>query len=346
MTLSLTDVLELTGGKLLHAAPGLKISGVATLADATSDEAAFLGNEKYFNDFLHTQAGLVLVPPGLPRYPEGPAFVEVTNPSLAFNALVKKFLTLAGTSRPGIHPAATVSPEAHLNPERVCIGAGAVIEDGAVIGDGCDIGPGCVIGASAVLGENCKLYARVVVRERCRLGSHVVIQPGAVIGGDGFGFLMGENGHYERIDQVGIVEIGDHVDIGANTTIDRSRFGRTVIGSGTKIDNLVQIGHNVVIGKNCIIVAQTGIAGSSVLEDNVTLAAQVGIAGHLHVGKGVMVAAQAGALSDLKEGDNYWGTPAVPYNQCRRQYASIHRLPALIREVRAMREKLAGDSPE
>lgn len=344
MTLSLTDVLELTGGKLLRATPELKISGVATLADATPGEAAFLGNEKYFQDFLHTRAGLVLVPPGLPQYPDGPAFVEVANPSLAFNALVKKFLTLAGSGTPGIHPSASVDPSAQLNPERVCIGAGAVVEAGAVIGDGCDIGPGCVIGASAVLGENCKLYARVVVRERCRLGSHVVIQPGAVIGGDGFGFLMGENGHYERIDQVGIVEIGDHVDIGANTTIDRSRFGRTVIGEGTKIDNLVQIGHNVVIGKNCIIVAQTGIAGSSVLEDNVTLAAQVGIAGHLRVGKGVMVAAQAGALSDLKEGDNYWGTPAVPYNQCRRQYASIRRLPGLIREVRALREKEGGNA--
>lgn len=339
MTLSLTDVLELTGGKLLRATPELQISGVATLADATSCEAAFLGNEKYFHDFLQTQAGLVLVPPGLPEYAEGPALIEVANPSLAFNALVKQFLALASTNKPGVHPSAIVDPTARLNPERVYIGPGAVIEAEAVIGDGCDIGPGCVIGAAAVLGENCKLYARVVVRERCCLGSHVVIQPGAIIGGDGFGFLMGQNGHYERIDQVGIVEIGDHVDIGANTTIDRSRFGRTVIGSGTKIDNLVQIGHNVVIGKNCIVVAQSGVAGSSVLEDNVTLAAQVGVAGHLRVAKGVMVAAQAGVLSDLKEGENYWGTPAVPYNQCRREYASIHRLPALIREVRAMRDK-------
>ncbi len=338
MTLSLTDVLELTGGKLLRATPELRISGVATLSDAASDEAAFLGNEKYFHDFLQTRAGLVLVPPGLPQYPEGPAFVEVANPSLAFNALVKRFLALTARWEPGIHPAATIDPSARLNPERVRVAAGAVIETGATIGDGCDIGPGCVIGASAVLGENCKLYARVVIRERCRLGSHVVIQPGAVIGGDGFGFLMGEHGHYERIDQVGIVEIGDHVDIGANTTIDRSRFGRTVIGSGTKIDNLVQIGHNVVIGQNCIIVAQSGVAGSSIIEDNVTLAAQVGIAGHLRVEKGVMVAAQAGVLSDLKAGDNYWGTPAVPYNKCRRQYVAMRKLPDLIKDVRALKE--------
>lgn len=340
MKLSLEEILELTGGSLFRATPECTISGVATLSEAGADEASFLGNEKYYQDFLSTKAGLVLVPPGLPQYPEGVALIEVANPSLAFNALVRCFMKATTEWKPGIHPTAFVDESAVLDPEQVRIGAGAVIEAGVVIGNGCDIGPGCVIGTSAVLGEHCKLHARVVVRERCKLGSYVVIQPGAVIGSDGFGFLMGAKGYYEGIDQVGIVEIGDHVDIGANTTIDRARFGRTIIGEGTKIDNLVQIGHNVVIGKHCIIVAQTGIAGSTKLGNYVVLAAQVGIAGHLHVGDGVQVAAQAGAIEDLEAGKAYWGSPTSPYNDTRRQYVAIRHLPQLLKDVRALKRKL------
>ncbi|MCC8021037.1 MAG: UDP-3-O-(3-hydroxymyristoyl)glucosamine N-acyltransferase [Akkermansia sp.] len=346
MTLSLEEILALTGGRLVCAASECVISGVATLAEAGPEEAAFLGNEKYYRDYLATKAGLVLVPPGLPQCPEGSVLVEVPNPSLAFNALVRHFMKAAVRGTPGVHPTAFVDGSAVLDPEQVCIGAGAVVEAGAVIGNGCDIGPGCVIGASAVLGENCRLYARVVVRERCRLGAHVVVQPGAVIGSDGFGFLMGADGRYEGIDQVGIVEIGDHVDIGANTTIDRARFGRTVIGEGTKIDNLVQIGHNVTIGRHCIIVAQTGIAGSTKLGDYVVLAAQVGIAGHLHVGDRVQVAAQAGAIENLEEGRAYWGSPTVPFNDRRRQIVALRRLPQLIRDVRALKKKVQEKGDE
>ena len=234
MNLSLTEVLALTGGKILSGAPETTVSGVATLAEATPSEISFLGNEKYFKDFLATKAGIVLVPPALPEYPEGVAFIEVENPSLAFNAMVEHFMKAANDFEPGIAPSAIVDPTAKLNPDKVRVCAGAVIEAGVEIGDGSDIGPGCVIGKSAVLGKDCKLYARVVVRERCILGNKVVIQPGAVIGSDGFGFLLNnETGRYETVDQVGIVEIGDCVDIGANTTIDRARFGRTIIGEGS-----------------------------------------------------------------------------------------------------------------
>ncbi len=340
MKLTLAAVQELTGGKLFIGTPESEISGVSTLSEACGDDAAFLGNEKYFLDFLSTRAGGVLVPPGRPQYPEGVALIEVANPSLAFNALVKHFMSVSTAWIPGIHPSAVIDPSAVLDASRVRIGPGAVIEAGARIGNGSDIGPGCVIGASAVLGECCKLHARVVVRERCRLGSHVVIQPGAVIGSDGFGFLMGADGCYEGIDQVGIVEIGDHVDIGANTTIDRARFGRTVIGEGTKIDNLVQIGHNVVIGRHCILVAQSGVAGSSCLGDYVTVAAQVGIAGHLKVGDKVTIAAQAGVISHLEEGKVYWGTPTSEFIQAKKQYAGIRRLPELIKDVRDLKKAL------
>lgn len=340
MNLSLTEVLALTGGKILTGAPETTVSGVATLADATPNEISFLGNEKYFKDFLSTKAGIVLVPPSLPEYPEGVAFIEVENPSLAFNAMVEHFMKAANDFVPGIAPSAVVAPTAKLNPDKVRVCAGAVIEAGAEIGDGSDIGPGCVIGKSAVLGKDCKLYARVVVRERCILGNKVVIQPGAVIGSDGFGFLLNkETGRYETVDQVGIVEIGDCVDIGANTTIDRARFGRTIIGEGSKIDNLVQIGHNVEVGKHTVIVSQSGIAGSSKLGNYVTVAAQVGIAGHISVGDQAVLAARTGVMSSLDGGQVYWGAPAAPYKEAAKQYAAIRKLPDAMKEMMALKKQ-------
>ena len=340
MNLSITEVLALTGGKILNTTPEIMVSGVATLAEATPSEISFLGNEKYFKDFLATKAGIVLVPPSLPEYPEGVAFIEVENPSLAFNAMVEHFMKAANDFEPGISPAACVDPTAKLNADKVRISAGVVIEAGAEIGDGCDIGPGCVIGKSAVLGKDCKLYARVVVRERCIIGNKVVIQPGAVIGSDGFGFLLNnETGRYETVDQVGIVVVEDCVDIGANTTIDRARFGRTVIGEGSKIDNLVQIGHNVNVGKHTVIVAQSGVAGSTSLGNYVTVAAQVGIAGHLNVGDKAVLAARTGVMSSLDGGQVYWGAPAAPYKEACKQFAAIRKLPDAMKEMQALKKQ-------
>lgn len=341
MNLSFDDVLRLTGGKAVReAAPDLCISGVATLAEAQPGEAAFLGNEKYFHDYLSTKASLVLIPPGLPRHPEGTALIEVENPSLAFNALVDHFMKAASDFVPGIAPGAFVDPSAKLDAAKVRVSPGAVIEADAVIGDGCDIGPGCVIGKAAVLGRDCKLHARVVVRERCILGNHVVIQPGAVIGGDGFGFLLNkETGRYETVDQVGIVEIGDNVDIGANTTIDRARFGRTVIGEGSKIDNLVMIAHNVQIGPHTVIVSQSGIAGSTKLGSYVTIAAQCGIAGHLDVGDRVVLAARSGVMNNLEAGKTYWGAPAVLFKEAGMQYAAIKHLPQAVKQLRSLQKQ-------
>lgn len=340
MKLSLEAVAALTGGKILSGDPELSVFGVASLLEASHEEASFLGNEKYFHDFLNTSAGLVLVPPGVPAYPEHVAFVEVDNPSMAFNALVKYFMASAYRFTPGIHPTAVIDPSASFNPDKIHVGAFSCIGAHCVIGDGSDIGNGCEIGDGVTIGENCRLHANVTIRERCKLGNRVTIQPGAVIGSDGFGFLMGDNGRYVGIDQVGIVELGDDVDVGANTTIDRARFGRTIIGEGTKIDNLVQIGHNVIIGKHCIIVAQSGIAGSTKVEDYVTIAAQVGIAGHLKIGTKATLAAKTGVLSDIPSDSIYWGIPASPFKDASRQYAAIRKLPALIKEVRAIKKDL------
>lgn len=341
MTLSLSDILELTGGKLVNnETPEVQISGVSTLAEACACEAAFLGNEKYYQDYLTTKASVVLVPPGLPQYPEGRAYIEVANPSLAFNALVDAFMKVTKAFEPGVHPTAIVDPTAKFDPAKVRIGAGVVVEAGAVIGDGTDIGAGCVIGHSVTIGQNCKLFAKVVLRERTIIGNYVVIQPGAVIGGDGFGFLLNpKTGTYDTIDQVGIVVIGDHVDIGANTTIDRARFGRTVIGDGSKIDNLVQIGHNCNIGRNVVICAQSGAAGSTNLGDYVVCAAQVGLGGHLTVGPQAQIGARSGVMNDLPAGKKYWGAPACEAKDAARQYAAIRRLPEAFKELTALKKK-------
>lgn len=339
MKLTLEAVAALTGGTILSGDPELTVFGVAALLDATREEASFLGNEKYFEDFLNTSAGIVLVPPGLPKHPEHVALVEVSNPSMAFNALVKHFLASSYRFAPGIHPSAVIDPTARFNPDKISVGAHVCIGAHCEIGDGTDIGHGCIIGDGVSMGENCRLHVNVTVRERCKLGNRVVIQPGAIIGSDGFGFLMGEDGRYVGIDQVGIVELGDDVDVGANTTIDRSRFGRTIIGEGTKIDNLIQIGHNVVIGKHCVIVAQSGIAGSTHLGDYVTVAAQVGISGHLKIGSKSTMGAKTGVISDIPENAAYWGFPASPFKDASRQYAAIRKLPALIKEVHALKRK-------
>lgn len=352
MILSLTEVLKLTGGRLLPPMQPLDvpgITGVATLAEAGPGEVSFLGNEKYYKDYVATHASLVLVPQSVPDRPAGVGLIEVENPSLAFNALVDVFLKVANDFKPGIHPTAVVDPTAELDATKVRVQAGAVIEEGVKIGVGTDIGPGCVIGKHAILGEQCRLYARVVVRERCILGNHVVVQPGAVIGSDGFGFLLNkETGRYETVDQVGIVVVEDYVDIGANTTIDRARFGRTIIGEGTKIDNLVQIGHNVTVGKHTVIVSQSGIAGSSHLGNYVTVAAQCGIAGHLHIGDQAVLAARTGVMSDLKGGQTYWGSPSAPFKEAFKQAAAVRKLPealkamqALKREADELRERLS-----
>lgn len=344
MKLTLEAVAALTGGKILSGNPEATVFGVASLLDATSEEVSFLGNEKYFDDFLNTSAGIVLVPPSLPQYPENIAFVEVANPSMAFNALVKHFLAPFRQFVPGIHPTAVIDPTACFNPEKIRVGAHAFIGAHCTLGDGADIGHGCVIGDGVHMGDNCRLHANVTIRERCKLGNRVTIQPGAVIGSDGFGFLMGDNGRYVGIDQVGIVELGDDVDVGANTTIDRARFGRTIIGEGTKIDNMVQIAHNVVIGKHCIIVAMAGIAGSTHLGDYVTVAAQAGIAGHLHIASKVTLAAQTGAITDLLEEGAYWGLPAAPFKDTCRQFAALKKLPDLIKEVRTLRQSIKPDT--
>jgi UDP-3-O-[3-hydroxymyristoyl] glucosamine N-acyltransferase len=238
---------------------------------------------------------------------------------------------------PGIDQAAVVDPSAKLG-RNVSIQPHAVIEASVAIGDDAVVGAGSYIGHETTIGPSCLIYPNVTIRERTRLGARVIIHSGAVIGADGFGFEFVE-GKHKKIAQVGFVQIDDDVEIGANTTIDRARFGRTWIQEGVKIDNLVQIAHNVIIGRNSIIAAQTGISGSTRIGENVMMAGQVGVIGHLTIEDNTVIAAQSGISKDLP-GGAWFGSPAVPLPEAKRQIAWIHRLGKLFDRIKAIEKKL------
>ena len=271
------------------------------------------------------------------------ALIAVENPTLAFSVVVHHFAAITRKFTPGVHPHASVDAAAVLDPEKVLVHAGAVVMAGAVVGEGSEIGPNSVIGADAVIGKDCHIMSNVTVRERCVLGDRVILQPGAVIGSDGYGYEFA-GGRHVKIDQVGIVEIGDDVEVGANTSIDRARFGKTIIGEGTKIDNLVQIGHNCVIGKHCLIVALCGISGSTRLGDYVTMAGQAGTVGHITIGDKATVTGRAGVTTSLPGGEVYSGRPAKPFREEMKLRAQVRRLPKLVERVKALEEALQAKS--
>ena len=335
MTLTLQELAALSGGELVGD-PTLKITGAASLGDATQGEISFFANRKYVGPLRKTRASALFVPPDFAE-PVNAAQIRVSNPTKAFEQVVLKFAPKPITFASGIHPTAVVDPRAQLG-ERVSIQPLAVIEPGTKIGDDTIIGAGSYVGHETVIGSACNIYPHVTIRERSRIGSRVVIHSGAVIGADGFGFEM-VDGRHQKIQQLGIVQIDDDVEIGANTTVDRARFGRTWIQRGVKIDNLVQIAHNVVIGKNSVIVAQSGISGSTRVGERVMMGGQVGIVGHLEIADGSMIAAQSGITKNLP-GGVWFGSPAVPFPEAKQHIAWIHRLGKLFARVKAIEKKL------
>lgn len=340
MALKLSELARLVDGDIVRGELDLLIDGISSLDEAGSAELSFLGNEKYRSQYLVTKAGAVIVPRGVVEGPEGCALIAADHPSLAFSKAVAHFVSaVARRFTPGIHPRAIVDESAKLDPDKVRVHAGAVIMAGAEIGDGSEIGPNSVVSEGVRIGRDCFIQANVTIRERCILGDRVTLQPGVVIGSDGYGYEM-VDGRHKKVDQVGIVVIGDDVEIGANTTVDRARFGRTVIGEGTKIDNLVQVGHNVQIGKHCLIIALTGIAGSSHFGDYVVSAAQVGVAGHVKVGSKAILGARTGVTGDLDGGVTYAGNPARPMMDEQRSRAYFKNLPKLAERIKALEKKV------
>lgn len=333
-SLTLSDLAKRIDGDIIRGEPDLVLSGMASLDQAGPTEAGFFGNEKYHAQFLETQAGAVIVGRDVSDGPVTTALIAVDNPTLAFSRVVSYFVESARGFAPGIHDRAIVDIDADIHAGAM-VHAGAVVMAGAEVGKGSEIGPNVVVGGDAKVGEDCILMANSILRERCILGDRVTLQPGAVVGSDGFGYEL-KDGKHVKIDQVGIVEVHNDVEVGSNSTIDRARFGKTVIGEGTKIDNLVQIGHNCVIGKYCIIVSNVGISGSTIIGNYVTFAGQSGAAGHVKIGDNAVIAGRAGVTTDLEGGQAYSGFPAVPMIEDRKARAMARRLPKLVERVKKL----------
>jgi UDP-3-O-[3-hydroxymyristoyl] glucosamine N-acyltransferase len=313
------------------------IGGVAGIREAMPGDITFLANSRYDAHLDETRASAVICSrePRIARVP----LLVVDNPYLAFQRAVRIFRPEQHRPAPGVHPTAVVSPDAVLGRD-VAIGACCVVEAGATLGDRVVLMGGAYVGHGAAIGDDSWFYPRVVLREECVVGARCIVHPGAVIGSDGFGFAF-DAGRYHKVPQVGNVVIGDDVEIGANTTIDRATTHSTRIGDGTKIDNLVQIGHNVVVGRHCIIVAQVGVSGSTELEDHVTLGGQAGLVGHIKIGKGAMVGAQSGVTKSVPAETVVTGYPAMQHSLWRRLQALFHKLPDIISRSKDLEERVA-----
>ncbi len=301
----------------------LRLTGVAPLQTAGPTEVSFLDNRKYAPALEQTRAGAVIVHPDMvDRVPSGTVPITTEQPYVAWARVAALFHPLPPL-RPGVHPAAVVDAAAQVDPSAE-IGPLAVIGAGAEIGPRCRIAPFAMIGEGVVLGPDCRIGAHASL-SHALVGMRVYVYPGARIGQEGFGFAISPDG-FLTVPQLGRVVLEDDVEVGANTTIDRGSLHDTVIGAGSRLDNLVQIGHNVRVGRGCVIVAQAGISGSTILEDHVVLAAQAGLTGHLRIGRGVRIGAQAGVISDLPAGVEVVGSPAQPRRAFFREVAVLRRL--------------------
>ena len=337
MTFTLQELAARSGGELLGD-PAQVVTGAASLPEATSGEISFFANPKYMPLLRKTRASAVFVPADFTESTSA-AQIRVENPAKAFEQVVRSLTPEPVRFAPGVHPTAVVSPDASLG-ERVSIQPHAVIEAGVVIGDDTIIGANSYLGHGTTVGRACMIYPQVTVRERTIIGDRVILHSGAIIGADGFGFQI-VDGRQQKIPQIGIVQLDDDVEVGANTTIDRARFGRTWIKEGAKIDNLVQIAHNVVVGRHSVIAAQTGIAGSSRVGDYVMIGGNVGVTDHVEIGDRNIIGARTGVSKDLPvDGGTWWGTVAVPAREAKQQLAWVHRLGRLFARVKAIEKKL------
>jgi UDP-3-O-[3-hydroxymyristoyl] glucosamine N-acyltransferase len=315
------------------------VTGISDLRSAQPDQVSFLANAKYEPQALASRAVAILVSPkDAPRFSFTRIVVE--SPSVAFGKIAALFAPPPLRDEPGIHPSAVIAPDAVIG-EDATIQAHAVIAAGVRIGKRTVIGANCFIGEQTSIGDDTRLYPLATIRERSVIGARVIIHSGAVIGSDGFGYdFDSKTGRHIKITHTGHVQVDDDVEIGANTTIDRGRFGKTHIGEGVKIDNLVQIAHNVTIGAHSIIVSQTGISGSTSLGRYVTLAGQVGLAGHLNVGDRATITAQSGLNKDVPAGAVLAGRHATPIRESLKVEALMRRLPELVERLKALEEKV------
>lgn len=340
-SLTAQAVADLVGGRLLGngATP---LSGAAPLDSAGAGDLSFLATAKYLPQFVASQAGCVLLPPGLADQPEGPATrIVVDDPHRAL-AQVMAWLRPAPVTVSGVHPSAIIGTGTRLG-AGVSVAAGVVIGDQCRIGDRTCLGPGVILEAGVVVGPDAVLGPRVVCHHGVVLGARVRIKAGAIVGGTGFGYISTPAGH-ERIPHPGGCQLGDDVDVGANTCIDRGSVGDTIIGRGTKLDNLVHIAHNVRIGEDCLLMAGVAIAGSTRIGNRVVLAGQVGVVGHITLGDEVRVGAQAGVTGSVAAGTEVSGYPARPHREHMRAVGAMYRLAPLARRLETLAHERAEDA--
>ncbi len=333
--ITLREIAALVGGEL-SGDGDIRITSVSDISEANSTQLTFVSEEKHLEAAAASKAAAFIIKRGL-KLP-GRAFVEVGSAHLAIAKVLEK-ISSKPTYPKGVHHSAVVSRHARLGKD-VSIMPFTVIEDGAEIGDETVIMPFTYVGKDTKIGRNCLLYAGVTVRERITIGNNVIIHGGAVIGADGFGYTKQENGHYYKIPQVGTVVIEDDVEIGANSCIDRAMLSKTIIGRGTKIDNLVQIAHNVTIGEDCIFAAGSAVAGTCEIKKGVVLAGQVGVADHVTIGENTVVLAQSGVSKDIPDNKVYWGYPADEVKSAWRALAELRRMPVLIEKVKNLEIRL------
>jgi UDP-3-O-[3-hydroxymyristoyl] glucosamine N-acyltransferase len=332
---TLEEIASIIGGEIVGDGR-VVITGICGIKEAKEGDLTFVANSRYLNLMEDTKASAIITSREVEKAPK--PIIRTDNPSLAFAKMISLIAPTQITYPQGIHPTAIVGNKVTLG-NGVAIGAYTVIEDDAEIGDSVIIYPNVYIGHHTKIGNETLIYPQVIIRENIDIGCRVIIHSGTVIGSDGFGFATVQGVHH-KIPQIGIVVIEDDVEIGANVTIDRARFGKTIIGKGTKIDNLVQIAHNVVMGENCIIVAQTGISGSTTIGKNVTLAGQSGVVGHIEIGDNAVIAAQAGVTKSVPADTCVSGYPAKPHQLAKRINAFIQRLPNLFKTVSGLEDKV------
>ncbi len=319
----------------------VELAGFAKADAAKPGDLTFAENEKFFRLAEQSQASAILATGEFTSKVK--TVIRVKDARVAF-ARVLPLLFPEKQFDAGIHPSAVIAESAQVA-ESAHIGPNCVIGENAIIGDQTVLEANCIVGDDSALGQAVRLFPNVSVYSQCRIGDRVRIHSGSVVGPDGYGYVFDED-HHRKIPQLGGVVIGDDVEIGANVTIDRGALGNTEIGAGTKIDNLVQIGHNVVIGKHCLIVAQTGIGGSTQVGEFSTLAGQVGVIGHIKIGPKAIIASKSAVMSSLEGGKQYMGIPAIPDIQAKRQIVAVRQLPELLKRVRELEQLLAEkDTP-
>jgi len=334
----LEEVAQLVNTEVPLGSSAVEICGVSAVEDAGEGDVTFLGNLKYLSALRSSRASAVLVPMNFGESVP-PILLRVESPTTAFGKLIDFFSEPDPAYAPGVHQLACVAEGACIS-HGVSIQPFAVVEPGAQIGAGTVIGAHCYIGQKVIIGEKCLLHPHVSILARCLVGNRVILHPGVVLGSDGFGFeYLG--GEHVKLPQRGIVQVDDDVEIGANTTVDRARFGRTWIQKGTKIDNLVQIAHNVTVGECSVLCGQAGIAGSTKVGRCVTIAGQAGINGHIEVGDEAVIAAKSGVIKSVSPKEVLIGVPARPMRIYKRRFFHVERLEKFFARVRRLEERVA-----